>query len=171
MTDVDSHKEHMKNLQQDDIHRTQNMLKMIDESYNHGSKSLELLDRQYEQLQKVNETTDTINHSLETSSTILGKIKYFFFPRKVTKIQKIPNKFINDDKSDESEKSSSTIIQKELEDNIDQISYGISTLKNMANKINSSLDRDKELLDKVNVKSEIVNSNIKKLNKEICKIL
>lgn len=168
MTDIDSHKEHMKNLQQDDIHRTQNMLKMIDESYNHGSKSLELLDRQYEQLQKVNETTDTINHSLETSSTILGRIKYFFFPRKVTKIQKLPNKFINDDKSENSEIPQ---IQKELDDNIDQISYGISTLKNMANKINSSLDRDKELLDKVNVKSEIVNSNIKKLNKEITKIL
>jgi hypothetical protein len=58
-----------------------------------------------------------------------------------------------------------------LDNNIDGISFGVANLKNMALTMNYALDRDKELLDKVNTKSEIVNSNINKMNKEITKIL
>jgi len=58
-----------------------------------------------------------------------------------------------------------------LDNNIDGISFGVANLKNMTLTINHALDRDKELLDKVNTKSEIVNSNINKMNKEITKIL
>ena len=37
--------------------------------------------------------------------------------------------------------------------------------------MNSQLDLDAKLLERVSTKSEIVNTNIKKLNKEIIKVL
>ncbi len=187
MASNDSYKDNIRNLQQDSIHKTREILRMIDDSQNNGSKSLELLDKQYEQLQKINKTTETINYNLETSSTILGKIKYFFFPRKATKIEKIPKDLVtdNNDNFDKTEihsrrknrsvkiknKFVDETLEDELDNNIDDINVGVSTLKNMALTMNYALDRDKEILEKVNTKSEIVNSNIKKMNREITKVL
>lgn len=62
-------------------------------------------------------------------------------------------------------------LENELDNNLDDINEGVATLKNIALTMNYALDRDKELLDKVNSKSEIVNSNMKKMNKEITKVL
>ena len=47
----------------------------------------------------------------------------------------------------------------------------MQNLKNIALNMNSQLDLDAKLLEKVNTKSEIVNRNIIKMNKEINKIL
>jgi len=188
MTTIESHKEHIRNLQYDNIQKTRDILKIIDESNNAGAKSLELLDKQYEQLQKINKNTDNINHNLETSSSILGKIKYFFFPRKVTKIDKFSKELtddvpennitvpeINDDNISKRKNECVKFVDRDLEDeldnNFDDIGTGVATLKNIALTMTYSLDRDKELLDKVNLKSDIVNSNMKKINKEITKIL
>ena len=189
MTTIDSHKENIRILQQNSVEKTREILRIIDESQDSGSKSLDLLDKQYEQLQKINKTTETINHNLESSSTILGKIKYFFFPRKATNIKKFSDDLITDNNDDINQeipeinqprsKGSSKIknefvdasLEDELDNNIDVISFGVANLKNMALTMNYALDRDKELLDKVNTKSEIVNSNINKMNKEITKIL
>lgn len=195
MTTIDSHKATIKTLQEDSIHRTREILRIIDESQNAGSKSLELLDKQYEQMQKINKNTETINHNLEVSSGILGRIKYFFFPRKATKIEKFSkNLVIDDDNNDNNDdidvpenvenhskrKRVNTKIKSEfvdesleaeLDNNLDDINDGVATLKNMALTMNSALTRDKELLNKINYKSEIVNSNIKKMNKEITKVL
>ena len=199
MTTIDSHKEHIKNIQIESIHKTQEILRMLDDSQNNGAKSLELLNNQYEQLEKINNTHDTINENLDKSSTILGKIKYFFFPRKVTKIEKI-NK-INDNPNNNTNKldnpnnsnslnnfntdklirhksisiKSNEFVDKTLEErideNIDEINIGVANLKNIALDMNFALDRDKELLDKINNKSEIVTKNMKKVNKEITKLL
>jgi hypothetical protein len=79
MITIDLHKENIQISQQNSVEKTREILRIIDESQDSGSKSLDLLDKQYEQLQKINKTTETINHNLEKSSTILGKIKYFFF--------------------------------------------------------------------------------------------
>ena len=202
MTTIDSHKQNIRNLQQDSLHKTREILRIIDESQNNGSRSLELLDKQYEQMQKINKTTETINHNLETSSTILGKIKYFFFPRKATKIEKFSKDLVSDNDYNDNnndynnnnddipdfdktenysrrKKASSKIknefvdetLEDELDNNIDDINVGVATLKNMALTMNSALVRDKELLDKVHAKSEIVNTNINKMNKEITKVL
>jgi hypothetical protein len=192
MTTIDSHKNRIRDLQEDSIHRTREILRIIDESQNAGSKSLELLDKQYEQMQKINKNTETINHNLEVSSGILGRIKYFFFPRKATKIEKFSKDLVIDDDNNNNidvpenlennsrRKRVNTKIksefvdeslENELDNNLDDINDGVATLKNMALTMNSALVRDKELLDKVHTKSEIVNSNIKKMNKEITKVL
>ena len=54
---------------------------------------------------------------------------------------------------------------------IKDINTGIANLKNIALNMSDALDRDKIMLDKVNLKSEIVDSNMKKINKEITKLL
>jgi tetrahydromethanopterin S-methyltransferase subunit B len=201
MTTIESHKDHIKNIQIDSINKTQEILRMLDDSQNNGSKSLELLDKQYEQLEKINNTHDTINENLDKSSTILGKIKYFFFPRKVTNIEKINNNVNNINSNnitdsnnikDSSNINNSTNINKltknksisiksnefvdktledQIDNNIDEINIGVSNLKNIALEMNFALDRDKQLLDKINNKSEIVTTNMKKINKEINKLL
>ena len=201
MTTIESHKDHIKNIQIDSINKTQEILRMLDDSQNNGSKSLELLDKQYEQLEKINNTHDTINENLDKSSTIFGKIKYFFFPRKVTNIEKINNNVNNINSNNITESSnikdssninnstninkltknksisikSNEFVDKTLEDqidnNIDEINIGVSNLKNIALEMNFALDRDKQLLDKINNKSEIVTTNMKKINKEINKLL
>lgn len=201
MTTIDSHKDHIKNIQIDSINKTQEILRLLDDSQNNGSKSLELLDKQYEQLEKINNTHDTINANLDKSSTILGKIKYFFFPRKVTNIEKINNNVNNINSNNITDSSninnstninnsininkltknksisikSNEFVDKTLEDqidnNIDEINIGVSNLKNIALEMNFALDRDNQLLDKINNKSEIVTTNMKKINKEINKLL
>jgi len=188
MTTINSHKEHIGNLQYDSIQKTRDILKIIDESINIGSKSLELLNKQYEQLQKINKNTDNINNNLETSSSILSEIKYFFFPRKVTKIDKFSKDLIDDVpennifvpkiNDDNISKKKNKFVEfvdadqeDELDNNLDDIDTGVASLKNIALEMNYSLDRDKELLNKVNLKSDIINSNMKKINKEITKIL
>ena len=45
--------------------------------------------------------------------------------------------------------------------------FELKNLKNIALSMNSQLDKDAELLDRINRKSEIVNRNINKMNKEI----
>lgn len=180
--------DNIKNIQIESIHKTQEILRMLDDSQNNGAKSLELLDKQYEQLERINNRHDTINENLDKSSTILGKIKYFFFPRKVTKIEKINN--IPNDMSDTNNINNMNNINKsisiksikpndfidktleeQIDSNIDEINIGVANLKNIALDMNFALDRDKELLDKINTKSEIVTKNMKKINKEITKLL
>lgn len=192
MTTIDLHKDHIRHLQRDSIHKTREILKILEETQNAGSKSLELLDKQYQQLEKINKTTEIINNNLEVSSGILGRIKYFFFPRKATKIEKFSKELTtNNDNNTEIympenlENNSKRLkidtklknefvdssLEAELDNNLDDINEGVATLKNIALTMNYALDRDKELLDKVNSKSEIVNSNMKKMNKEITKVL
>jgi len=185
---MDSHNKLIRDLQVDGIQKTNQILRVIDDTQQSGTRTLELLDKQYEQLQKINNKTETINHSLETSSTILGKIVHFFFPRKVTKIERLPKDFIDDDDDNDNnvineipkkqeiitpkkEKFIDESLEEELNQNIDEINHGVSILKNIAFAMNQSLTRDSKLLDQVNVKSEIVNSNMKKITKEITKIL
>lgn len=183
--------DNIKNIQIESIHKTQEILRMLDDSQNNGAKSLELLDKQYEQLERINNRHDTINENLDKSSTILGKIKYFFFPRKVTKIEKInniPNDMsntnntnninninnINKSISIKSIKTNDFIdktLEEQIDSNIDEINIGVANLKNIALDMNFALDRDKESLDKINTKSEIVTKNMKKINKEITKLL
>ena len=62
-------------------------------------------------------------------------------------------------------------LEEELDNNLDEINRGISNLKNIALTMNSQLNADAELLDRVSTKAEIVNKNIKKINKEIIKVL
>lgn len=190
MNTIEAHKNHIKNIQEESIHKTQEMLKLLEETNEKGTQSLEMLNDQYEQLQRINNHTENINENLEKSTTLLGKIKYFFFPRKVTKIKKFsknvvsenghePHNNIFPEKSrshiEKSPRISNEFIDKSLEDkldrNLDEISIGVSNLKNIALTMNDALDRDKELLDSVQEKSKIVNSNIKKVNKEITKLL
>jgi hypothetical protein len=57
--------------------KSQNIIKIIDETTKIGTKSLEMLDNQYEQLQKINKLSDNINENLDKSASILGRIKYF----------------------------------------------------------------------------------------------
>jgi len=59
----------------------------------------------------------------------------------------------------------------ELEYNLDEINNGVENLKNIALNMNTQLDLDAKLLDKVNIKSQIVNRNINNMNKQINKIL
>lgn len=156
-----------------DTYKTQNILKIIDETNKIGTTTLETLDNQYEQLQKINKLSDNINENLYTSSSILGKIKYFFFPRDITKIDKI-DKIDEIDKIDDINKLNNINTVKLNENNIDnqdEIYIGIKNLKNIALEMNQALDRDKDILDKVNNKSEIINLNMKKINKEITKLL
>lgn len=180
--------DNIKNIQIESIHKTQEILRMLDDSQNNGAKFLELLDKQYEQLERINNTHDTINENLDKSSTILGKIKYFFFPRKVTKIEKInniPNDMSNTNDTNNTNNINKSIsikpikpddfvdktLEKQNDSNIDEINIGVANLKNIALDMNFALDRDKELLDKINTKSEIVTKNMKKINKEINKLL
>ena len=62
-------------------------------------------------------------------------------------------------------------LESELEYNLDEINNGVQNLKNIALNMNTQLDLDAKLLDKVNIKSEIVNKNINNINKQINKIL
>lgn len=150
---------------QDNIEKTDNILKIINDTADIGTKSLESLDNQYEQLQKINKLTDNINQTLDTTSSLLGRIRYFFFPRNITEI-----KHFSDDIN--YNKLKDININNNIEDkNIKDINTGIANLKNIALNMSDALDRDKIMLDKVNLKSEIVDSNMKKINTEITKLL
>jgi len=151
---------------QDNIEKTDNILKIINDTADIGTKSLESLDNQYEQLQKINKLTDNINQTLDTTSSLLGRIRYFFFPRDITEIKHLSDDIKNNNKLKDIN------INNNIEDkNIKDINIGIANLKNIALNMSDALDRDKIMLDKVNLKSEIVDSNIKKINKEITKLL
>ena len=152
MTTIDLHKDHIRHLQHDSIHKTREILKILDETHNAGSKSLELLDKQYQQLEKINKTNDTINHNLEVSFGILGRIKYFFFPRKAAKIEKFSKELTTDndnadiDMPENLENNSKRLkidtklknefvdssLEDELDNNLDDINEGVATLKNIA---------------------------------------
>ena len=54
-------------------------------------------------------------------------------------------------------------LEEQIDENIDEINIGVVNLKNSALEMNFALDRDKELLDKINNKSEIVTTNMKKI--------
>jgi hypothetical protein len=180
------------------IQKTREIIKLINQSEDVGAQSLKMLDEQYEKIQRFDNLTENINQNLETSSHILGKIKNFFFSRKTCKFEKIP-KNTNDDivevKNDVNDvnnvicndknynkisrnidvKIKSEIVDKDIENeldyNLDEINSGVQNLKNIALNMNSQLDKDAQLLDRVNKKSEIVNKNINKMNKEITKVL
>jgi hypothetical protein len=158
-----------------DTYNTQNIIKIIDETTKIGINSLEMLNNQYETLQKINKLSDNINENLTTSSSILGKIKYFFFPEDITKIEKIQTDDINNNKDSLDENKIDEINNNLDEINIDcglsEITHSIKNLKNIALEMNYALEKDKELLDKINNKSEIINSNMKKINKEITKLI
>jgi hypothetical protein len=154
------------------IEKTQEIIRIIDHSQRTGIKSLEMLNNQYEQLQKINKNTDNINENLAISSSMLGRIKYFFFPTMITNLDK-NSKLENIDKNSKLEN-----IDKEVEpqinndlQNFNEINNGLHNLKNIAISMNNALDRDRDLLNKVNIKSEIVNSNIIKINKDINTLL
>jgi len=184
---------------EDQIKKTRDIINLINHTENIGIESQKMLDEQYEKLQRCDNLTENINTNLETSSNILGRIKYLFFSRKACNIEKI-SKNIEDtniedknieDKNIEDKNIShiqikSDIVNKnisnnldnldkniknELNNNLDEINYGINNLKNIALSINKQLDLDAKLLDKINIKSEINNNNIKKINKEINKLL
>lgn len=176
--------------QEEQIKKTRDIINLINHTENIGIESQKMLDEQYEKLQRCDNLTENINVNLETSSNILGRIKHFFFSRKACNIEKIPknieDKHIEDKnisliqiKSDIVDKNISNKLDKhlnkdmenELNDNLDEINYGVNNLKNIAISINKQLDLDTKLLDKINSKSEINNNNIKKINKEINKLL
>jgi hypothetical protein len=194
MNTVDYHKEQIKYIQNDNLQKTREIIKMIKQSEDAGTKSLNMLDEQYEKLKRCDNLVENTNKNIETSSNILGKIKHFFFPRKACKIEKIPNDIDdnndnNDDNIDNFDNNIDNNINKkfrkietksefidkdmesELENNIDEINIGVQNLKNIALNMNSQLDLDTKMLERVNTKSEIVNRNINKMNKEINKIL
>ena len=180
--------------QEEQIKKTRDIINLINHTENIGIESQKMLDDQYEKLQRCDNLTENINVNLETSSNILGRIKHFFFSRKACNIEKIPknieDKHIEDKnisliqiKSDIIDKNISNKLDKhlnkhldkdmedELNDNLDEINYGVNNLKNIALSINKQLDLDAKILDKINSKSEINNNNIKKINKEINKLL
>jgi len=176
--------------QEEQIKKTRDIINLINHTENIGIESQKILDEQYEKLQRCDNLTENINVNLELSSNILGRIKHFFFSRKACNIEKIPknieDKHIEDKnisliqiKSDIVDKNISNKLDKhlnkdmenELNDNLDEINYGVNNLKNIAISINKQLDLDTKLLDKINSKSEINNNNIKKINKEINKLL
>jgi len=176
--------------QEEQIKKTRDIINLINHTENIGIESQKILDEQYEKLQRCDNLTENINVNLESSSNILGRIKHFFFSRKACNIEKIPknieDKHIEDKnisliqiKSDIVDKNISNKLDKhlnkdmenELNDNLDEINYGVNNLKNIAISINKQLDLDTKLLDKINSKSEINNNNIKKINKEINKLL
>jgi len=176
--------------QEEQIKKTRDIINLINHTENIGIESQKMLDEQYEKLQRCDNLTENINVNLETSSNILGRIKHFFFSRKACNLEKIPknieDKHIEDKnisliqiKSDIVDKNISNKLDKhlnkdmenELNDNLDEINYGVNNLKNIAISINKQLDLDTKLLDKINSKSEINNNNIKKINKEINKLL
>ena len=180
--------------QEDQIKKTRDIINLINHTENIGIESQKMLDEQYEKLQRCDNLTENINTNLETSANILGRIKHFFFSRKACNIEKIPKNIEDkniEDKNIEDKNIShiqikSDIVNKnisnnldnldknkknELNDNLDEINYGINNLKNIALSINKQLDLDAILLNKINIKSEINNNNIKKINKEINKLL
>jgi len=176
--------------QEEQIKKTRDIINLINHTENIGIESQKMLDEQYEKLQRCDNLTENINVNLETSSNILGRIKHFFFSRKACNLEKIPknieDKHIEDknisliqitsdiiDKniSNKFDKHLNKDMENELNDNLDEINYGVNNLKNIAISINKQLDLDTKLLDKINSKSEINNNNIKKINKEINKLL
>jgi len=171
--------------QEERIKKTRDIINLINHTENIGIESQKILDEQYEKLQRCDNLTENINVNLELSSNILGRIKHFFFSRKACNIEKIPKNIEDKNisliqiKSDIVDKNISNKLDKhlnkdmenELNDNLDEINYGVNNLKNIAISINKQLDLDTKLLDKINSKSEINNNNIKKINKEINKLL
>ena len=155
------------------IKKTQEIIRIIDHSQRTGIKSLEMLNNQYEQLQKINKNTDNINENLAISSSMLGRIKYFFFPTMITNLDK-NSKLENIDKEVEPQINNDLQNFNEINNdlqNFNEINNGLQNLKNIAISMNNALDKDRDLLNKVNIKSEIVNSNIIKINKDINTLL
>jgi len=141
-------------------HQNKEILKLINDSQDKGIETLKILHEQYDTLQRCNNYTENINKNIEISSDILGKIKHFFFPRKacdIEKIDKIDN--INQINQINNINISSDNVNNDLE-------IGIQNLKKIALDINTHLDFDAKLLDKVTVNSDLVNRNINKMNKE-----
>ena len=190
MSNIEYKKEHINMIQKESLEKTREIIRMLDESQDAGTRSLTMLNEQYEKLERANNLVESTNKNLEISSDILGRIKYFFFPRRACKINKL-TKNILDNRDDinittnnigntRNTRNKSISIKSEflnqdaeaeLDNNLDEINHGISNLKNIALTMNSQLDLDAKLLERVSTKSEIVNTNIKKLNKEIIKVL
>jgi hypothetical protein len=171
----------------EDIQKTRDIINLMNQTQDIGIESQKMLDEQYEKLQRCDKLTENININLETSSNILGRIKHFFFARKACDIKKIPKNVEDNDKMNkklieyaQDNKQNSTIIksvyvnkdmENELDNNIDEINNNLKNLKNIALNINSQLELDAKLLDRINTKSDINTNNIKKINKEINKLL
>lgn len=167
----------------EDIQKTRDIINLMNQTQDIGIESQKMLDEQYEKLQRCDKLTENININLETSSNILGRIKHFFFARKACDIKKIPKNVEDNDKMNkklieyaQDNKQNSTIIksvyvnkdmENELDNNIDEINNNLKNLKNIALNINSQLELDAKLLDRINTKSNINTNNIKKINKEI----
>lgn len=190
MSNIEYKKEHINMIQKESLEKTREIIRMLDESRDAGTRSLTMLNEQYEKLERANNLVESTNKNLEISSDILGRIKHFFFPRRACNINKLTEN-IPDNRDDidvatnnisntrDTRNKSFSIkseflnqdAEAELDNNLDKINHGISNLKNIALTMNSQLDEDAKLLERVSTKSEIVNTNIKKLNKEIIKVL
>jgi hypothetical protein len=184
---IDSYKENIRYKQEQSIYKTREIINTLNQTQDVGSESLKMLNEQYEKLKRCDSYTENINHNLETSSDILGKIKHFFFPRKACKIEKLPQNNDNDDvvnnvinvidvksKNKDIKIKSEFVdkdIENELDNNIDEINLGVQNLKTIALTMNSQLDLDAKLLDKVNTKAEVNNRNLSKMNKKITKLI
>ena len=171
----------------EDIQKTRDIINLMNQTQDIGIESQKMLDEQYEKLQRCDKLTENININLETSSNILGRIKHFFFARKACDIKKIPKNVEDNEKMNkklieyaQDNKQNSTIIksvyvnkdmENELDNNIDEINNNLKNLKNIALNINNQLELDAKLLDRINTKSDINTNNIKKINKEINKLL
>ena len=95
---IDSYKENIRYTQNQSLQKTREIINTLNQTQDIGSESLKMLNEQYEKLKRCDSHVENINHNLETSSNILGKIKHFFFPRKACKIEKLPQN--NDDIND-----------------------------------------------------------------------
>jgi hypothetical protein len=79
MNTIDYHKDQIKYIQNESVQKTREIIKMIKQSEDAGTKSLNMLDEQYEKLKRCDNLVENTNKNIETSSHILGRIKHFFF--------------------------------------------------------------------------------------------
>ncbi len=149
------------------ISATHRMLAMACQAESYGSKSLETLAGQKEQLQNINRKLHNIDSNIHVSNGILASMRSWFFSSWYrSKLVKLDDTRTDADTITNSTITTSHISDKRndtesiINDNLTQLSESICRLKAQALAINHELDESNKLLHTINPTCDKVSTNL-----------
>merc|ERR1712029_901820 len=172
------------------------MVNMVEESQSAGTKTIEMLESQGEQLNRIEKGLDDINADMKEAEKHITQMEKWCGLCLMPWNRRKKIKDVDDSKWEKSKdgnviqrqppsgneagaSSSGPYIQRitndaredEMEENMQQVGSSLGVLKNMAQDLGQTIDKQNTQVDKISAKAQVADVKVKQANKRTDKLL
>jgi len=178
------------------LESTRNMVNMMEESNTTGAKTIEMLENQGEQLNRIEKGLDDINADMKQAEQHITQMEKFcglcLMPwnrrKKIKDVDDAAYEKVTKDGSvvtrqppgaSQGASSSGPYIQRitndaredEMEDNMGQVGSMLGNLKDMASTMGEEIDRQNRQIDKIGAKAQVADTKVGSATKRTDKLI